>query len=107
MFTRIHSFKFQNEFAKEAVKKNLNALGDKFLNEGLLIQLFVDINKNNLFMINSWESTAASDKAFQKHKESVFDQVKEMGVKVSIEGGISEIKFAEPNIFDRFKSLNL
>ncbi len=38
MFTRIHSFKFQNEFAKEAVKKNLNALGDKFLNEDLLIQ---------------------------------------------------------------------
>ena len=102
MFTRIHSFKFQNEFAKESVKKNLKSLGDTFVHEGLLIQIFVDIDKNNLYMINSWENATASEKAFSKHKETVFGQVKEMGVKVAIEGGDSEIRFSDLKILEQF-----
>ena len=102
MFTRIHSFKFQNEFAEESVKQNLKLLGNKFLHEGLLMQTFVDVDKTTLYMINSWESLTASDKVFSKHKEAVFDQVKEMGVRVLIEGGLSEIRFSDSKIFERF-----
>ena len=62
----------------------------------------MDINKTNLYMINTWESEMASDKVYEKFKGDVFEQVREMGVKVSILGGQGEVRFYNPELLDSF-----
>ena len=69
------------------------------------MQCFVDIDASNLHMINTWENANASEKVFESFKESVFTQVREMGVKISILGGTSEVRFSDLNILDRFKKV--
>ena len=102
MFTRIHSFKFQNEFAKEAVRQRLETVAKDFFKQGLLIQSFVDIDSMNLYMINTWQNSETSEKIFEKFKGNVFSQVKEMGVKISIVSGATDIRFSDPKVLDRF-----
>ena len=102
MFTRIHAFKFQNEFAKDSVKQKLETVALDFFKQGLLMQCFVDIDASNLHMINTWENANVSEKVFESFKENVFTQVREMGVKISILGGTSDVKFSDLNILDRF-----
>ena len=102
MFTRIHAFKFQNEFAKESVKQKLETVALDFFEQGLLIQCFVDIDASNLYMINTWESAKASEKVFEKFKENVFTQAREMGVKISILAGNANVRFSDDNLLDRF-----
>ena len=102
MFTRIHSFKFQNEFAKEAVRQRLETVAKDFFKQGLLIQSFVDIDPMNLYMINTWQNSETSEKIFEKFKGNVFSQVKEMGVKISILGGATDIRFSNPKLLDNF-----
>ena len=102
MFTRIHAFKFQNEFAKDSVKQKLETVGLDFFEEGLLMQCFVDIDASNLYMINTWENARASEKVFEKFKENIFTQVKEMGVKISIVSGATDIRFSDPKLLARF-----
>ena len=55
MFTRIHSFKFQNKFAKDTVKQRLETIAINFFEKGLLMQCFVDIDTTNSYMINTWK----------------------------------------------------
>ena len=102
MFTRIHSFKFQNEFAKESVKQKLESVALDFFNQGLLMQSFVDIDATNLYMINTWNNADSSDKVFKNFKENVFTQVLEMGVKISILAGTSTVRFYDAKMLDKF-----
>ena len=105
MFTRIHAFKFQNEFAKDSVKQKLETVGLDFFEKGLLMQCFVDIDASNLYMINTWKNARASEKVFEKFKENIFTQVKEMGVKISILGGTAKVNFSDLNLLDSFKKV--
>ena len=105
MFTRIHAFKFQNEFAKDSVKQKLETVALDFFKQGLLMQCFVDIDASNLYMINTWENAKASEKVFNNFKDNVFTQVREMGVKISILGGATDVKFSDLNLLDRFKKV--
>ena len=107
MFTRIHSFKFQNEFAKDSIKQKLETVALDFFKEGLLMQCFVDIDATNLFMINTWETAKSSEKIFENFKKKIFEQVKEMGVKISITGGEASVKFCEPKLLERFSRLKI
>ena len=102
MFTRIHSFKFQNEFAKDSVKQKLETVALDFFNQGLLMQSFVNIDATNLYMINTWKDTKSSDQIFKNFKENVFTQVSQMGVKISILGGTSTIRFHDPKVLEGF-----
>ena len=105
MFTRIHAFKFQNEFAKESVQQKLETVALDFFKQGLLMQCFVDIDASNLYMINTWENAKASEKVFNNFKDNVFTQVREMGVKISILGGATDVKFSDLNLLDKFKKV--
>ena len=105
MFTRIHAFKFQNEFAKDSVKQKLETVALDFFKQGLLMQCFVDIDASNLYMINTWENAKASEKVFNNFKDNVFTQVREMGVKISILGGATDVKFSDLNLLDKFKKV--
>ena len=105
MFTRIHAFKFQNEFAKDSVKQKLETVALDFFKQGLLMQCFVDIDASNLYMINTWENAKASEKVFNNFKDNVFTQVREMGVKISILGGATDVKFSDLNLLDRFRKV--
>ena len=105
MFIRIHSFKFQNEFAKESVKQKLKVTALEFFSQGLLTQSFVDVDKTNLYMINTWESEIASKKIYEKFKKNIFEQVKEMGVKLSILGGAGEVMFSDLELLNRFSNV--
>ena len=105
MFTRIHAFKFQNEFAKDSVKQKLETVALDFFKQGLLMQCFVDIDASNLYMFNTWENAKASEKVFNNFKDNVFTQVREMGVKISILGGATDVKFSDLNLLDRFKKV--
>ena len=102
MFTRLHSFKFQNEFAKDSVKQRLERIALDFFEQGLLMQSFVDIDTTNLYMINVWETAQSSEKIFEKFAGNIFSQVKEMGVKISIVSGATDIRFSDPKVLDRF-----
>ena len=105
MFTRIHAFKFQNEFAKESVQQKLETVALDFFKQGLLMQCFVDIDASNLYMINTWENAKASEKVFNNFKNNVFTQVREMGVKISILGGATDVKFSDLNLLDKFEKV--
>ena len=106
MFVRIHSFKFQNEFAKNSIKQNLKFIALDFFQQGLLTQCFVDVDETSLYMINTWLNENASNKVFKKFKINVFEQVKEMGVKISISGGPSEVRFCDPQLLDEFTKVS-
>ena len=105
MFTRIHSFKFQNKFAKDAVKQRLETIAVNFFEKGLLMQCFVDIDTTNLYMINTWENAESSEQVFESFKETIFSQAQEMGVKISILGGASAIRFTDPELLGKFSKI--
>ena len=105
MFTRIHAFKFQNEFAKESVQQKLESVALDIFKQGLLMQCFIDIDASNLYVINTWENAKASEKVFNNFKDNVFTQVREMGVKISILGGATDVKFSDLNLLDRFRKV--
>ena len=69
------------------------------------MQCFVDIDASNLYMINTWENAKASEKVFNNFKDNVFTQVREMGVKISILGGATDVKFSDLNLLDRFRKV--
>ena len=102
MFVRIHSFKFQNEFAKDTIKQKLKLVGSEFFLQGLLTQCFVDIDRTSLYMINTWQSEQASTKVFDDFKGKIFDQMQGMGVKVSILGGKADILFKDPDLLEKY-----
>jgi len=67
-----------------------------------LMQCFVDTDASNLHMINTWENANASEEVFEKFKENVFTQAREMGVKISILAGNANVRFSDDNLLDRF-----
>ena len=106
MFTRIHSFKFQNEFAKDSIKLRLEGVAVNFFTQGLLMQCFIDIDSTNLYMVNTWDSAESSEKVFNSLKERIFTQAREMGVKISIFGGTSTIRFSDANLLENFSEVS-
>ena len=102
-FSRIHTLKFQNKLGKETMKHSLKPIVDKFFSEGLLLSLFVDIDDTTLYYINVWESLDATEKVRNQGKyQEFFEQVKEMGIKLSIAEGSTDARFAHQNILKSF-----
>ena len=62
MFTRIHTVRFQNQLAKEAMRDKFVSIVDGFFAEGLLLTQFVDIDETTLFFINLWRSKSDSER---------------------------------------------
>ena len=48
MFTRIHTVRFQNQLAEEAMRDKFVSIVDGFFAEGLLLTQFVDIDDTTL-----------------------------------------------------------
>ena len=102
-FSRIHTLKFQNKLAKETMKRSLKSIVDKFFSEGLLFSLFVDIDDTTLYYINVWDSLDATERVRNKGKyKEFFEQVREMGIKLTIVEGSTEVRFSDSSILDKF-----
>ena len=101
LFTRIHSLKFQNKVAKDSLKRTIKAIGDESLEKGLYFYTFIDIDETNLYVINTWDNEKSSKKVHSAY-EDFLKQVKEMGVKMVILGGISETSYSNAAILDNF-----
>ena len=102
-FSRIHTLRFQNKLAKETMKHSLKPIVDKFFAEGLLLSLFIDIDDTTLYYINVWESLGATEKVRNQGKyQEFFEQIKEMGIKLLIVEGSTDVRFADQNILESF-----
>ena len=99
MFTRIHTLKFPNQLAKEAMRDKFVSIVDGFFAEGLLITQFVDIDDTTLFFINLWRSKSDSERVHHAH-QSLFVQLQDMGVKISMSGGIATVKYSSDDILN-------
>jgi len=104
MFTRIHSLKFQNQLAKETMKQSMQMRVEAFFKEGMLLTLFVDIDDTTLYFINVWNTELESKRINNKHKE-IFQQLREMGIKVDMIGGLADCRYSDPNLLNHFKKI--
>lgn len=102
MFTRIHTLKFPNQLAKEAMRDKFISIVDGFFAEGLLLTQFVDIDETTLFFINSWKSKSDSERVHNTH-QNLFMQLKDMGVKISMSGGTATIKYSSDEILNNLE----
>ena len=105
IFTRIHTLKFPNKLSKETFRENLIKRVDEFFKENLFLTQFVDIDDTTLFFINLWESEQHSNKVNFRNKD-LFEQMKEMGIKISITGGKSICRYSDNNVMNNFKKIN-
>ena len=101
MFSRIHSLKFQNKLAKDTMKNSLKSIIDTFFSDGLLFSTFIEIDDVTLNYVNVWDSKLSND-AITKKYLSFYEQVKEMGIKFSVIGGETEVRYSDPKIFNHF-----
>ena len=99
MFTRIHTVRFPNQLAKEAMRDKFVSIVDGFFAEGLLLTQFVDIDETTLFFINLWRSKSDSERVHKAH-QSLFVQLQDMGVKISMAGGMATVKYASDDILN-------
>ena len=99
MFTRIHTLKFPNQLAKEAMRDKFVSIVDGFFAEGLLITQFVDVDEITSFFINLWRGKSDSERVHQAH-QSLFVQLQDMEVKISMSGGMATIKYASDDILN-------
>ena len=101
MFSRIHSLKFQNKLAKDTMKNSLKSIIDTFFSDGLLFSTFIEIDDVTLNYVNVWDSKI-SNEAITKKYLSFYEQVKEMGIKFSVTGGETEVRYSDPKILNNF-----
>ena len=99
MFSRIHSLKFQNKLAKDTMKNSLKSIIDTFFSDGLLFSTFIEIDDVTLNYLNVWDSKISND-AITKKYLSFYEQVKEMGIKFSVIGGETEVRYSDPKILN-------
>ena len=99
MFTRIHTVRFPNRLAKEAMRDKFVSIVDGFFAEGLLLTQFVDIDETTLFFINLWRSKSDSERIHHAH-QSLFVQLQDMGVKISMSGGMATVKYSSDDILN-------
>ena len=105
-FSRIHKLKFQNKLAKETMKHSLKSIVDKFFDEGLLLSLFIDIDETTLYYVNVWESLRATEQVRNQGKfAEFFDQVREMGISLTIVEGSTDARFSDPSILNAFTKI--
>ena len=100
MFSRIHSLKFQNKLAKDTMKNSLKSIIDTFFSDGLLFSTFIEIDDVTLNYVNVWDSKIVMmllQKIFK-----LYEQVKEMGIKFSVIGGETEVRYSDPKILNHF-----
>tara|TARA_B100000287_G_C20434910_1_gene703104 strand:- start:399 stop:674 length:276 start_codon:yes stop_codon:yes gene_type:complete len=85
------------------MKRSLKSIVNKFFSEGLLFSLFVDIDDITLYYINVWDSLDATERVRNKGKyQEFFEQVREMGIKLTIVEGSTEVRFSDSSILDKF-----
>ena len=99
MFTRIHTVRFPNQLAKEAMRDKFVSIVDGFFAEGLLLTQFVDIDDTTLCFINLWRSKSDSERIHHAH-QSLFAQLQDMGVKISMSGGMATVKYSSDDILN-------
>ena len=105
-FSRIHKLKFQNKLAKETMKHSLKSIVDRFFAEGLLLSLFVDVDDTTLYYVNVWESLDATERVRNQGKyKEFFDQVREMGISLSIVEGSTNGRFSDPSLLSAFTKI--
>ena len=105
-FSRIHKMKFQNKLAKETMKHSLKAIIDKFFAEGLLLSLFIDVDDNTLYYVNVWQSLGANEEVRNQGKfKEFFDQVREMGISLTIVEGSTDGRFSDPSVLNAFTKI--
>ena len=105
-FSRIHKLKFQNKLAKETMKHSLKSIVDKFFAEGLLLSLFIDVDDNTLYYVNVWQSLGATEKVRNQGKfKEFFDQVREMGISLTIVEGSTDGRFSDPSVLNAFTKI--
>ena len=105
-FSRIHKLKFQNKLAKETMKHSLKSIVDKFFAEGLLLSLFIDVDDITLYYVNVWQSLGATEKVRNQAKfKEFFDQVREMGISLTIVEGSTDARFSDPSVLNAFTKI--
>ena len=89
MYTRIHIFKFPNKVARDSFRFFCLDYTNKLFKEGLNFSLFIDVSENSLHYLTVWKSKKDWQVSYKKAGEylDVRNQVKQMGVTMSIEGG--------------------
>ena len=86
MYTRVHTFKFQNKLAKSSIKETIRQISDTLFDKGLQMRFFVDVNDTTINLINVWDTEENSTVVHKKLYDYVKD-MKDMGINMIINGG--------------------
>ena len=105
MYTRVHTFKFQNKLAKNSIKLSMKQISDPMFDKGLQMRFFVDVNDTTLNVINVWDNEQNSAVVHQNHNDFM-KEMKEMGVNMLITGGKTEATYSNKTIFSNFTKLD-
>ena len=88
------------------MKHSLKSIVDKFFAEGLLLSLFIDVDDNTLYYVNVWQSLGANEKVRNQGKfKEFFDQVREMGISLTIVEGSTDARFSDPSVLNAFTKI--
>ena len=91
MYTRVHTFKFQNKLAKSSMLETIRQFTDTLFDKGLQMRFFIDINDTTLNVVNVWDSEENSAKI----QKSFNDNWKDMGINISITGGKTTATYSD------------
>jgi|TARA_B110000914_G_scaffold158752_1_gene139647 hypothetical protein len=104
MYTRVHTFKFQNKLAKNSIKLSMKQISDPMFDKGLQMRFFVDVNDTTLNVINVWDNEQNSAVVHQNNNDFI-KEMKEMGVNMLITGGKTEASYSDKTNFSDFTKL--
>ena len=105
MYTRVHTFKFQNKLAKNSIMQSLRELTELYFNQGLQFRYFVEIDDNTLILFNIWENEIAFEN-IRKYNIDFIKDIKGMGIKMSSTGGLTKGTFSDLTNFSLLEKLN-
>ena len=91
MYTRVHTFKFQNKLAKSSMLETIRQFKDTLFDKGLQMRFFIDINDTTLNVVNGWDSEENSAKI----QKSFNYNWKDMGINISITGGKTTATYSD------------
>ena len=105
MYTRVHTFKFQNKLAKNAIMQSIKELTDINFKKGLQFRYFVEIDDNTLILFSIWDSEETFLNVSSSHADFRKD-IKEMGIKMTSTGGKTNGSYSDLTDLSLLKKLS-
>ena len=106
MFTRVHTFKFQNKLAKNSMVETIRQFTDTLFDKGLQMRFFIDVNDTTLNVVNVWDSKENSEK-IQKSFNDNWKDMKDMGISIHIIGGKTVATYSNMTNFSIMKKFSV